>query len=60
METPVKIHDFTNTPFPERIPLFENDPSMKIMKATENSAIHGKSYYWVSLTAALKGKHIGA
>ena len=32
---------------------------MKILKVTQNGAIRWKSYYWVYLTAALKGKYVG-
>jgi len=30
------------------------------MKVTQNGAMRWKSYYWVYLTAALKGKYVGA
>ncbi len=43
----------------ERIPQFDYEPSMKILKVTQNGAIRWKSYYWVYLTAALKGKYVG-
>ena len=58
METPASIHDFSNRPFPERIPKFEYEPNMKIMKVTQNGAVRWKSYHWVYLTAALKGKYV--
>ena len=29
------------------------------MKVTQNGAIRWKSYHWVYLTAALKGKYVG-
>ncbi|MBL4905998.1 MAG: transposase [Sneathiella sp.] len=60
METPAAIHCFSTRPFPERIPAFHYDSSMKIMKVTQNGAMRWKSYYWVYLTAALKGKYVGA
>ena len=30
------------------------------MKVTQNGAMRWKSYHWVYLTSALKGKHVGA
>ena len=60
METPASIHDFSNRPFPERIPKFEYQANMKIMKVCQNGSIRWKSYYWVYLTAALKGKYVAA
>ena len=32
---------------------------MRVLKVTQNGAIRWKSYYWVYLTATLKGKYIG-
>lgn len=58
METPASVHNFSNCPFPERIPKFEYEPKMKIMKVTQNGAIRWKSYHWVYLTAALKGRYV--
>ncbi len=58
METPASIHDFSNRPFPERIPKFAYESNMKIMKVTQNGAVRWKSYHWVYLTAALKGKYV--
>lgn len=60
METPAAVHDFSNEPFPERIPKFEYRSEMKIMKVCQNGAMRWKSYYWLYLTAALKGKYVGA
>ncbi len=59
MKTPADIHDFSTRPFPEKISNFDYDSKYKIIKVTQNGAIRWKSYYWVYLTAALKGKHIG-
>ena len=59
MKTPAKIHDFSTRPFPEKIPNFDYDPNYKVLKVTQNGAIRWKSYYWVYLTAALKGKYVG-
>lgn len=56
LETPASIHDFSNRPFPERIPKFEYRFNMKIMKVCQNGAVRWKSYHWIYLTAALKGK----
>ncbi len=59
METPASTHSFSTKPFPERTPQFDYDSNMKILKVTQNGAIRWKSYYWVYLTAALKGKYVG-
>ena len=59
METPASIHSFSTRPFPERIPKFDYDAYLKVLKVTQNGSIRWKSYYWVYLTAALKGKYVG-
>ena len=59
METPAAIHTFSTRPFPEKIPHFDYQTNMKVLKVTQNGAIRWKSYYWVYLTAALKGKYVG-
>ncbi len=59
METPSSVHNFSTRPFPERIQSFDYDSDMKVLKVTQNGAIRWKSYYWVYLTAALKGKYVG-
>jgi len=37
---------------------FDYNSNMKVLKVTQNRAIRWKSYYWVYLTAALKGKYV--
>jgi transposase InsO family protein len=59
METPASVHNFSTRPFPEKIPNFDYHPNHKVLKVTQNGAIRWKSYYWVYLTAALKGKYVG-
>ncbi len=59
METPVSIHSFSTRPFLERIPKFDYESNLKVLKVTQNGAIRWKSYYWVYLTTALKGKYVG-
>jgi transposase InsO family protein len=59
METPASIHSFSTRPFTERITNFDYQSNMKVLKVTQNGAIRWKSYYWVYLTAALKGKYVG-
>ncbi len=56
MKTPADIHNFSTRPFPERIPNFEYDTKYKILKVTQSGAVRWKSYYWVYISAALKGK----
>ncbi len=58
METPASQHSFSTRPFPERIVSFDYEPNVKVLKVTQNGAIRWKSYYWVYLTAALKGKYV--
>jgi hypothetical protein len=58
MKTPAFSHDFSNRPYPEKIPNFDYGPNYKVLKVTQNGAIRWKSYYWVYLTAALKGKYL--
>ena len=59
METPASVHNFSTRPFPEKIPNFDYNSNLKILKVTQNGAIRWKSYYWVYLTVALKGKYVG-
>jgi len=59
METPASVHSFSTKPFPEKISNFDYDTNCKVLKVTQNGAIRWKSYYWVYLTAALKGKYVG-
>lgn len=59
METPASVHSFSTRPFPERIPTFDYEPNMRVLKVTQNGSIRWKSYYWVYLTSALKGKYVG-
>jgi transposase InsO family protein len=58
MKTPADVHDFSTRPFLEKIPNFDYDANYKVLKVTQNGAIRWKSYYWVYLTAALKGKYV--
>ncbi|WP_430815969.1 integrase core domain-containing protein [Carboxylicivirga sp. RSCT41] len=59
METPASVHDFSTRPFPERIPDFDYDLKMKVLKVTQNGAMRWGAYHWVYLTASLKGKYVG-
>ena len=59
METPGSIHSFSTRPFPEKIPDYDYDPEMKVLKVTQNGAMRWGSYHWVYLTASLKGKYVG-
>jgi hypothetical protein len=56
LETPASVPEFSTRPFPERIREFQYNPNFKIMKVAQNGAIRWKSYYWVYLTVAMKGK----
>ena len=59
MKIPALIHSFSTRPYLERIPKFDYDTNLKVLKVTQNESIRWKSYYWVYLTAALKGKYVG-
>lgn len=59
METPASVHDFSTRPFPEKIQEYDYDPEIKVLKVTQNGAIRWRAYYWVYLTASLKGKYVG-
>ncbi len=58
MKTPADIQEFSTRPFPGKIVNFEYDFKYKILKATKSGVVRWKSYYWVYVSAALKGKHI--
>ncbi len=59
METPASVHDFSAKPFPERIPEFDYDSSMKVLKVTKSGAMRWGAYNWVYLSASLQGKYVG-
>jgi hypothetical protein len=59
MENPASVHQSSTRPFPERIRNFQYNPNFKIMKVAQNRAIRWKSYQWVYLPVALKGKSVG-
>jgi len=60
MKTPASVYEFSTRPFPERIPNFDYDSKMKVLKVTQNEAIRWKTYNWVYLSDSLQSKHIGA
>jgi hypothetical protein len=60
MKTPASVHDFSTRPFPERIPSFDYDGEMKSTESNQEWGNKMGSYYWVYLSAALKGKYVGA
>lgn len=59
METPASAHSFSTRPFLEKILDYDYHSDMKVLKVTQNGAMRWRSYYWVYLTAALKGKYVG-
>ena len=59
METPASVHEFSTRPFPERIPGYDYESDMKVLKVTQNGAMRWGAYHWVYLTASLKGKYVG-
>jgi transposase InsO family protein len=60
MQTPASVHEFSTRPFPERIPHFDYDSQMKVLKVTKNGSVRWGAYNWVYLSASLQGKYIGA
>jgi hypothetical protein len=60
METPASAHSFSARPFPEKITNFDYDSEMKVLMVTQNGSMRWGAYNWVYLTAALKGKYVGA
>ncbi len=58
MKTPADVHDFACRPFPEKITHYDYNSNYSVLKVTKSGAIRWKSYYWVYLTAALKGKYV--
>jgi transposase InsO family protein len=60
METPASVHDFSSRPFPEKIPKFDYEPEMRVLKITKNGAMRWGAYNWVYLSASLQGKYVGA
>jgi transposase InsO family protein/transposase-like protein len=59
MKTPASVHSFSTRLFPEKITHFDYNPHFRVLKVTLNGAIRWKSYYWVYVSAALKGKYVG-
>ena len=59
METPAFSHNFSTRVFPDRISEFDNASNFSVVKVSQNGAIRWRSYYWVYLIAALKGKCVG-
>jgi len=59
METPAASHSFSTRVFPEKIKEFDYPSNHSVIRVTQNGAIRWKSYYWVYLSAALKGKYVG-
>lgn len=60
METPGKVHQRSETPYPERIKKYDYPKNMKVMNVTQNGSVRWRSYHWVYMTRALIGKQVGA
>jgi transposase InsO family protein len=60
MNTPASVHDFKTRPYPERIPKFDYDSEMRVLKVTKNGSVRWGAYNWVYVSASLQGKYIGA
>lgn len=59
METPAKVHEFSNVTYPENIEEFDYPHHVKVMNVVTSGAIRWKSYYWVYLSRGLIGKKVG-
>lgn len=60
METPASVHSFSTRPFPEKIPNFDYDSEMRVLKVTKNGSMRWGAYNWVYLSASLQGKYVAA
>ena len=60
METPASIHKFACRVFPEKIPNFDYDSDLRVLKVAKNGAMRWGAYNWVYLSASLQGKYVGA
>ena len=60
METPAKIHKYSNRPFPDKIRNYEYPTHMKVMNVTQNGSVRWKSYFWVYMSRGLIGRQVAA
>ena len=60
METPSKIHQHSNKPFPERIRNYDYPAHMKVMNVCNNGSVRWRSYYWVYMSRGLIGRQVAA
>ena len=59
METPASVHEYSLKTFPEKISHYDYPPHLEQWYVTLNGAIRWKSFYWVYMSRALAGKHVG-
>lgn len=59
METPAKVHLFSNKVFPDKIKHYDYPADLEPFYVTLNGAIRWKSFYWVYMARGLAGKHVG-
>lgn len=59
METPASVHEYSEREFPEKIKHYDYPAHMEPWYVTLNGAIRWKSFYWVYMSRALAGKHVG-
>lgn len=60
METPAKVHQWSERAFPEVIKEWVYPSDVKALYVTRNGAIRWKSFYRVYMTRGLVGKWVGA
>jgi len=60
METPAKVHTWSEKAFPEVVKEWMYPSDMKVLYVTQNGAVRWKSFYWVYMTRGLIGKRVGA
>ena len=59
MKTPKAIHKYSRRKFPNKIEEYQYDHHIKLKYVTQNGALRWKAFYWVYLSRALAGKHVG-
>lgn len=57
MNTPASVHDFKTRPYPERIPKFDYDSQMRVLKVTKNGSVRWGAYNWVCIGIITRKTH---
>jgi transposase InsO family protein len=59
MKTPSNVHVRSRRPFLDRIEEYHYPDDIKLQYVTKNGAIRWKAFYWIYMSRALAGKHVG-